>query len=595
MPLLIVIPSLVPSVKLSEEQPQEHYIYELIDPIDLPFATFRYQFKSLEELEALGIDVESPMNRPSPPSPLSTLWETSSLDSACVESSIDGGKQLMSPLQQDFNEDSPESIENEPTPDPDSSITTPASPPLSVISKNDSESSETSQTKESLVLAYGPSVEDLKSSVQEAQNETQELPATPPPVSNTLKAWPLDIHKPLPDLPSEESTPRPRGGQGSSHALLVTRFPKFASSSTLMSTSTLASTVSEVPSDPFLIPGSPLGRGDPLPPSMHPGGLRCHPPPRLRPLGSSPIIHPAHLQIPETSNSSLNSFPSSSANPHANSLGNGGGFARTESVASIGRAVSRPDKQRPPTPIGHGLDEELIVKGAETELSPRLGSPPVWFPQPKLPQPKASPGSSGDSVAESPLPSPKAAPAMVPAQAPLLPHGPEPVRSPVPIPPQFPVRKSSIRSKVPFGRKRPYSFVSTSSTASAVSGSEADHSHSASYLASCLDLSDVDDGSEDDPRTPRQQRRNLSKFFGEHVDEQVLSSARHSLTDPGAGPGLRSSLQRLTRKESVLAMGKEIGRDVLDSARKFNARTKVEWEDLTSRKGSSTFGPRPRL
>ncbi|KAI9766769.1 MAG: hypothetical protein M1835_007135 [Candelina submexicana] len=46
---------LLPAGNIESGHPQRYYKYALIDPIDQPFATFRYHFRTWEQLDALGI------------------------------------------------------------------------------------------------------------------------------------------------------------------------------------------------------------------------------------------------------------------------------------------------------------------------------------------------------------------------------------------------------------------------------------------------------------------------------------------------------------------------------------------------------------
>ncbi|KAI9817643.1 MAG: hypothetical protein M1832_004647 [Thelocarpon impressellum] len=51
--------SLIPSGLAPDTAPKRYYKYALIDPLDAPFATFRYLYRSWEKLESLGVPLET--------------------------------------------------------------------------------------------------------------------------------------------------------------------------------------------------------------------------------------------------------------------------------------------------------------------------------------------------------------------------------------------------------------------------------------------------------------------------------------------------------------------------------------------------------
>ena len=537
-------PRLLPSTKLSEKHPQNYYKYCLIDPIDTPFATFRYYLKTIEDLQRLGIDLEYPINIQSQSPPLSPpISEESLASSSNSESGSRDQPQAESPRmsrsgitddarhgddQRKFAQQRDAHQESQHYPVIGGlQVSMPGRPlsAISEISERASESTGTGSGHVSPLLTPKLSRASLKGESQSDDDESfVERPATLKRATTT-NTWPLDTSKPLPDLPSGEVTPRPRGGQGSSHQLLVSRFPKFASSSALTSMSTLRSSVSDAPSDPFVGPPSPAGRGDPLPLLELSGGLRSHPPDdtiaQMREAGF--LISPS------------SSRPSSkSTTGYANSLNSE--IQRNESVDSIGRAISRPKNQRPPTPADSPtLNAPVPIKNANRKYIPRLGTPPVFFPQQTY---SARPSATSDAGPVIGLNQARSVSAPYAASS-----SPDRLR-------RFPVRKSSltgIRSN--FRRFRGYSDVSFSQsliTSKSPLGLDEIASKSPLGLEEQRFLSSH---TLDEPKTTSpNMRADLTKFFGEPVYSD-RDSSESSLKQVEVDA-------RVKRKGSLFAFGK---------------------------------------
>lgn len=541
--------SFVPSTRLPGRHPHRYYRYSLIDPVDAPFATFQYFLKTKDDLTKLGIDLSAPTNdrsRPSTPSTLSLTSLSASdsdtsahsvYDQSSARSSYDGSGFDVS-LMQEYGQSSALG---------EGFSATRTWRPLSSISEAEDESPDTTPRQRRLGMTYKPSVKNLRSAAQPIVDGEAEEPSTP--VQGPAPSWPLDNSRRLPDLPEDEVIPRPRGGQGSSHTLLVTRFPKFASSSTITSTSSLRSMVSDTLSDPFVMPDSPVGRGDPLPLLQLTGGLRSHPTNHLR--ERSWDSKSSSLMIPGTT------IPQSRSRITYASSSLGGGLQRSDSVVSIGRAVSRPGNQRPPTPNAETLEQIADAEStSDTEYVPRLGTPPVFFSQQVCAMKPASENQDqtviGFNTAEAVLPK-------RPSSSPPEHTG---------LPRLFPARKSSLTGVRPTisGLRKVLSGSSAESSASAPAdlGSKP---HVPSKLIRQHTPSPL---SFEDPRTPpNRMRANLAKFFGAEVyaDSEALASTVRTGTPKS---------EKLKRKGSLFAIGK----DVWESVKKANAKSKEQLREM---------------
>ena len=410
--------------------------------------------------------------------------------------------------------------------------------PLSIISEKENESPENTPGRQGPVRMAILSEDSAGDESGVDIDGESEVPAKPMGAP-THKSWPLDTSKPLPDLPqSGEITPRPRGGQGSSHTLLATRFPKFSSSSTISSMGSFRSSLSDASSDPFM-PSSPVGRGDPLPVFELAGGLGSHPTKYLRTQSWEPRPSAVHIPIGARPSSTFGTAYASSLSTE---------LQRSDSVNSIGRAVSRPENQRPPTPVGFALQHGLSTStNRDRSYIPRLGTPPVFFPQHTY-NTRPSTDSDSDNSTVTGLNVPK------PIELP-----PRSASTPPERPNQFPVRKSSLTQVGSDRRLLELNLSNASPSPKSPLGMEEQR-----FLSS-PDLNV--------PSTPKEKTRaDLAKFFGSDIrsDGRVSDISFDGRISDSSAPLSRQFSEPLKRKQSLLT----IGREVWDSVRKRNSKAK---------------------
>ncbi|KAI9837440.1 MAG: hypothetical protein M1837_002962 [Sclerophora amabilis] len=132
---------------LEPEDPQRYYRYALIDPLDQPFATFRYYFRSWDQLQALGIispvqnEVASPIlsltqHSPSEPRSSSDWHSTSSSSSSTSANAISNNDDqleanMVPPLTTTPTQSHPQALSSSPpshfAQEPDSNLDDPLS------------------------------------------------------------------------------------------------------------------------------------------------------------------------------------------------------------------------------------------------------------------------------------------------------------------------------------------------------------------------------------------------------------------------------------------------------------------------------------
>ncbi|KAI9703677.1 MAG: hypothetical protein M1836_007447 [Candelina mexicana] len=173
---------LLPAGNIESGHPQRYYKYALIDPIDQPFATFRYHFRTWEQLDALGIGT--------PRASLSSKRSSRSNSSPSNSSSSPSASSAQLP-QDEFSESNLRS--------------SPA--PLPTDSSQDRSSTNSTSSQTSIATPAPPPT--LETTLHQTISQTNLAlppppaePPTPSPLPFIPGSFPLPSPSPVPSLQS---------------------------------------------------------------------------------------------------------------------------------------------------------------------------------------------------------------------------------------------------------------------------------------------------------------------------------------------------------------------------------------------------------